>query len=112
MGDNTFVEIYLLEAQALVDYTGISYDLRTARDFAKLALSQTKFDLSEALTVATLIRYARAFVSGIRLNLYREEVSILSDEERSRHQMFIHIRDKHIAHSVSAFEESRPIARY
>src|SRR5215467_12191895 len=61
--------------------------------------------------VATIIRYARAF-SGVRLKLYKDAGSILTDEQRSKHDHLMLIRSKYIAHSVNAFEESQPVARY
>lgn len=117
MADNSFVEFCLAEAQALADYTSIASDLRTARDFALATLaennkSKPNYPLSEALMVATIIRYARAFSLGVRLHLYEEAASILTDQQRKRHKYFMAIRDKYIAHSVNAFEESQPVARY
>jgi hypothetical protein len=117
MSTNAFIEVRLDEAQALADYTSIDFDLRTARDFATVILEEVKgpepnYSLSDPFMVATIIRYARAFAGGVRLKLYDEVVSVLTAEQRSKHDHFIHIRDKYIAHSVNAFEESEPIARY
>jgi hypothetical protein len=42
MATNTFVEIDLPQAQNLADYTGIAFDLRTARDFATTALAENR----------------------------------------------------------------------
>jgi hypothetical protein len=117
MATNAFIEFRLDEAQALADYTSIAFDLRTARDFARAILEETQkpepnFSLSDPFMVATLIRYARAFSGGVRLKLYEDAVSILTDQQRASHTEFMRIRDKYIAHSVNAFEESEPIARY
>jgi hypothetical protein len=117
MATNAFIEFRLDEAQALADYTSIAFDLRTSREFAAAILEENRkpepnFSLSDPFMVATIIRYARAFAGGVRLKLYEEAVSILTDQQRSKHDHFIHIRDKYIAHSVNDFEESEPIARY
>jgi hypothetical protein len=116
MAMNAFIEFRLDEAQILADYTGIAFDLRTAREFATTILEENRkpmpnYALSDPFMVATIIRYARAFAGGVRLKLY-EAVSILTDQQRSKHDHFIHVRDKYIAHSVNAFEESEPVARY
>jgi hemerythrin-like domain-containing protein len=37
---------------------------------------------------------------------------VLTDQQRYKHEYFMAIRDKYIAHSVNAFEESQPVARY
>jgi hypothetical protein len=117
MATNTFVEIDLPEAQNLADYTGIAFDLRTARDFATTALAENRKPqpndtFSDPLMVATTIRYARAFVGGVRIKVYEEVGFILTDQQRSKHESIINMRHKYIAHSVNAFEESQPIARY
>jgi hypothetical protein len=117
MATNAFIEFRLNEAQALADYTSIAYDLRTARDFARAILEESQkpqpnFSLSDPFMVATIIRYARAFLGGVRLKLYDDAVGVLTEQQRARHIEFMHIRDKYIAHSVNAFEESEHIARY
>jgi hypothetical protein len=117
MATNAFIEFRLGEAQDLADYTSIEFDLRTARDFAIAILEEYQkpmpnYSLADPFMVATIIRYARAFAEGVRLNLYEEAVSILTDQQRSNHTHFIDVRNKYIAHSVNAFEESEPVARY
>src|SRR5579872_3487061 len=70
MATNTYVNLpRMKEAQALADYTGIYYDLLSARQFAELYLQewlkqQRTADLLDALMTATVIRYARSFVGG------------------------------------------------
>jgi hypothetical protein len=117
MATNTFVDLpRMKEAQALADYTGIEQDLRSARDFAELYLrewpkQEMAPQLLEALMIATIVRYARPFVTGIRLSL-PAPADILTNEEFAKHRRFRDIRDKYIAHSVNAFEENPPVARY
>jgi hypothetical protein len=115
--ENTYVELHLEEAKTLADYTSIDVDLRSSYDFATLLWQENQkphpnFALFEPLMVATIVRYTRAFASGIRLRLYKEGMHILTDQQRSNHQRFIEIRNKYIAHSINGFEESQPVARY
>jgi len=117
MATNSFIEFRLAEAQVLADYTSIDFDLRTARDFATAILEEIQkpapnWSLSDPFMVATIIRYARAFSMGVRLKLHEEAASVLTDQQRANHNHFMHVRDKYIAHSVNAFEESEPVARY
>lgn len=117
MATNTWVDLRLPEAAALADYTGIEFDLRTAQEFSRMLLdernkAQPNWDLSDPLTTAILVRYARAFTTGVRLRLREDALAELSVAQRERHEFFYALRDKHIAHSVNAFEESQPTARY
>ena len=118
MATYAYVEFRLDEAQELADYTSIAFDLRTACDFAKSILEelqkpQPNYSLSDPFMVATIIRYARAFAEGVRrLNLSEKAASILTDQQRSNHAQLINIRNKYIAHSVNAFEESEAKAHY
>jgi hypothetical protein len=100
MATNAFIEFRLDEAQALADYTSIVFDLGTARDFARAILEENQksnpnFSLSDPFMVATIIRYARAFSTGVRLKIYEEAASILTDQQRSNHNHFMNVRDKY-----------------
>jgi hypothetical protein len=117
MATNTFVDLYLEETKLLADYTSIEFDLRSAGDFARLISEEWQkippnSSLFDPLMVATIIRYARAFAQGVRVNIYDEGASILTEEQRSKHELLMQIRNKYVAHSVNAFEESQPVARY
>jgi hypothetical protein len=117
MATNSFIEFRLDEAQALADYTSIAFDLRTACDFAIAMLEENQkpapnFSLCDPFMVATIIRYASAFSGGVRLKFHEAAVSVLTEQQRANHAHFMHVRDKYIAHSVNAFEESEPVARY
>ena len=117
MATNTFVQIDLPEATDLADLTGIQIDLATARDFAKMVneiFESEKPDLSlvDPLSTAVLVRYSRAFVTGVRTRLGEDALQHLNAAQRQKHDQLRAFRDKHIAHSVNAFEENQPIARY
>jgi len=118
MATYSFVNIDLPEAARLADLTGIRNDLRTAREFAVLlkdnyrAKTDDKLRATEALQIAALIRYCRPFGTGVRLKLNPNDLVSLTDQERKAHRRLIDIRDKFVAHSINAFEDSQPIARY
>ena len=117
MAANTFVEIQLPKAADLADLTGIQVDLQSARDFAKLLKNlleseRPDWQLVEPLSTAILVRYSRPFVKGIRRWLGSEALRALSAEQRKKHEHLRLFRDKHIAHSVNAFEDNQPVARY
>jgi hypothetical protein len=117
MATNTWVDLRLPEAADLADYTGIEFDLRSAQEFARMLLQERKkqnpdWNLSDPLTTAILVRYARPFATGARLRLGEDALAELSPQQLQCHEYFSALRDKHIAHSVNAFEESQPTARY
>ena len=117
MATNTFVDLpSMKEAKTLADLTSTEQDLHTAREFAELYLAeyrkpQYQPNLPEALMVATIIRYAPPLKGGVRLPLPPAE-AFLTKEQITKHQYFLNMRDKYIAHSVNAFEENQPVARY
>jgi hypothetical protein len=116
MATNTFVPIYIPEAQALADLRGVGVDLETASRFAQRCMAamskQVEWDLIEPLSTATLAVYARPFSTGVRKWKWQEALSVLNEGQRSWHIYLMDIRNKHIAHSANAFEENQPIARY
>lgn len=67
-------------------------------------------ELIMAVDAAALIRYARAFKSGVRERPRDELLDALNAEDRQNHRSFIALRDKHIAHSVNAFEGTSVMA--
>ena len=118
MATNAFIEIDLREASDLADLTGIRYDLESARSFAQMLkgeyeAAQTNWALADPLTAAILVRYSRPFVTGVRTRRLTEEaLNVLSEPQRQKHDRLRAFRDKHVAHSVNAFEENQPVARY
>ena len=69
-------------------------------------------EIHDAFSVAILIRYFRAFGSGVRKNLKVENVETFSNEQLKDHQFFKEYRDKFVAHSVNVFEDTTIQARY
>jgi hypothetical protein len=97
------------EAWHLADLGGIENDLlavifyceRMQRD-----IDAAKYDyvLWEALGIAAVIRYARCFSKGVRVSLGKE---VFQDAELlAKHEHFIDVRNKHVAHSVNPFEDN------
>jgi len=106
-----FVNFCVKEAQLLADLTGVEVDLSATEDTCNLLLTKTSeeqadWTLVEALCSAALIRYGRAFASGIRAGVPNEVITSLSDELQEMHQYFKNLRDRWIAHSLNAFEEN------
>ena len=117
MATNAFVEIDLPEAADLADLTGIQVDLQTARRFAEILKKifeseRPNWDLVDPLSTAILVRYSRPFVKGVRRWLGDEALRALSSAQRAKHEHLRLFRDKHIAHSVNAFEDNQPVVRY
>ena len=117
MATNTFVEIDLPEAADLADLTGIHFDLESARSLAQMLKKEFEsekpnWSLVDPLSTAILVRYSRSFVTGVRQHLGSEAIQTLNEQQHSKHQRLRAFRDKHIAHSVNAFEENQPVARY
>ena len=114
---HSFIEFEMPEAQVLADLTGIRYDLESARSLARKLQSAMEgenpdYEIVEALTTALLVRYSRSFSGGVRKWPTEDALDALSEDQRNKHERLRDFRDKHIAHSVNAFEENQPIARY
>jgi hypothetical protein len=113
----TFVDVDIDEATALADLSGAVTDLKSARSLAKylaerFASGALDVDLIDAFSTAILVRYARPFMTGVRKCLGEEMLTSLAPDQRPLHKKFIDWRNKHIAHSVNAFEENQVVAYY
>lgn len=51
-------------------------------------------------------------MKGVRKWLGGDALEALTPNQREKHARLRAFRDKHIAHSVNAFEENQPVARY
>ena len=117
MADHTWVDLQIAEAARLADLSGILLDLQCARDFAQMLAAEftatkTNWRLVEPLSIAAAVMYSRPFSGGVRHRLSKEDLKILSSEQRAAHDHLRAYRDKHVAHSVNAFEENIPRAYY
>ncbi len=97
------------EAMKLADVVSISQDLTfviEATDRLLKLMQENNQDhvLIRSLWSAALVAYVRCFTSGRRFGL-NKEIFLATDGGETTHQYFKDVRDKHIAHSVSPFEE-------
>lgn len=117
MANYTWVDLDIPAAGILADLHGVQWDLKNARDWAKTLLARRiadppELDLVEPLSVAVGVMYSRPFVTGVRTRLGEADLVIFTPEQRLAHDRLRSYRDKHIAHSVNAFEENYPRANY
>jgi hypothetical protein len=117
MATHTWADLYIPEAVTLADLGGISLDLESARQFAELlagefAGEKPNWTLVEPFSIAITVMYSRPFVKGVRRRLGETDLAILTSDQRAAHDYLRAYRDKHIAHSVNAFEENLPRANY
>lgn len=60
---------------------------------------------ANALWIAAHVAYARCFIGGARRNVPLDFLSTLDGEPVELHNYIIDMRNKHVAHSVNAFEQ-------
>ncbi len=98
-------------AKRYAELLSIAQDLRSTDAICKrhLELIDTPNADSvviDALSTASLIRYARCFTTGKRASLDSKVVSHLPGDPIGAHDFYKNQRDKLVAHSVNPFEES------
>ena len=113
------------EAKALASLIGMRSDMQQVIAYCDLMiaryagdhLKRSPFDIVgfttpinvtdwEALSTAACVSYSRCFVSGVREPLKPTLLEQLSPGHRALHEFLFDLRNKHIAHSVNAFEEN------
>lgn len=108
------VAVELPEAALLADYTGIEHDLDFVVDLCSYLeehpVAPSIEPVGEAFSTALVVRYARCFTTGVRERVSDEIINSLPPEQRKLHDFLFKLRQKHIAHSVNAFEENRLMA--
>ena len=117
MATYRFVDLHIPEAKLLADLTGIRADLTNARDYVlaiKKLMESEKPDwrLVEPLSIAVAVAYSRAFTTGVRTRLDDADLAALTPKQRDAQHRLRAYRDKHVAHSVNAFEHNQPRAHY
>lgn len=102
------VQIPIDEVKQLADLGSIQYELGIAKQLCDLALmpcddTNKNAILIDGLVTAALIRYVRCFHhTGKRHSLSREDVP---EDLLEAHDHLKSLRDKHVAHSVNAYEQ-------
>ena len=120
MATHTFVYFEHEEAAALARLKSIHFDLWSTVQLceffeahcAQSAHGYAGSEITDAFSTAILVRYSRAFVSGVRRGLGEDTLATLTPEQRANHERLRAFRVKHIAHSVNAFEDTKVQARY
>jgi len=117
---HTFVHFEHEEAATLARLASIHFDLWSTIHLCEFFEAQCAesthgyagSEITDAFSTAILVRYSRAFASGVRQGLGEDALASLTPEQRANHERLRAFRDKHIAHSVNAFEDTRVQARY
>lgn len=120
MATYTFVDFEHDRSTALAHLHSIHFDLSSVIQLCEFLDAQCKksehyyagAELTDAFSTAILVRYVRAFSSGVRRSLGKDALKTLSSEQRANHDRLKAFRDRHIAHSVNAFEDTKVQARY
>lgn len=117
MATYTWVDLHIPETQLLADLTGIKADLERARDTAfqlqrVMSAEKPDWSLCEPLSIAAAVAYSRPFMTGVRSRLGEDDLSTLTPGQREAHDHLRAYRDKHVAHSVNAYENNNPRAQY
>lgn len=100
------------EAKTLADLAALNQDLGAVmltctRLMRLLDEQSTDHILVEALWTSALVRYARCFANGKRFGLEESVFSSLSGDPVATHRYFVGMRNRHIAHSVNPFEQTK-----
>jgi hypothetical protein len=90
------------------DLRSIAHDLKLVIQCCRQFEISDRLENSEftdALIDCALIRYRRCFNNGKRFTLPRDVVENLTDDQRQLHVYLIDLANKHVAHSVSDYEQ-------
>jgi len=113
MATHRFVPIECEGSKLLADLEGIkqdlSYTIEICEHLEKMLNRRGNLIenhvLIEALSCAALVKYARALGSGVRTEIPKSIIQKLTSQMKEDHKFFKNVRNKHIAHSVNAFED-------
>lgn len=98
------------ESRNLADLGSILQDLTFTLEICKRLIQLLKDDSKDVVLVASLwtaalICYVRSFASGKRYGLSEDIFNDLTGDAIEVHKFYKNLRDKHIAHSVSPYEQ-------
>lgn len=108
--DNPIAKVDFEEARMLADLDAITQDLGAVLKICsrlKELIEDNSQDhlLIESLWTTALIKYARCFTDGKRFGLSQSLFQGLQGDPIGAHQLYINLRNKHVAHSVNPFEQ-------
>jgi hypothetical protein len=97
-------------AKELADRAAIFQDLTFCvaccdRAIESLGADTKDLVLIRALWTAALVAYARCFASGVRFGLSPDLFDHFAGDPHAAHEYYLDLRNKHIAHSVNAYEQ-------
>lgn len=110
------VQVDTSSAEAVRDLASFRRDMEIAKAYGEAFIAsdpatiESPRDLRLAYWVAAVTTYARSFGTGARRSENRPSVEAFTDEQRAAHDLYIELRNKHIAHAVNAFEQTQPFA--
>ncbi len=112
--ESLYYDLYRLhdkETKFLADLTGIDMDLTRTINFCKMLSNlmiaeKHEFTLIDALVTAALVKYSRCFTKAVRNKIPKEYIATFSEDLKEKHEYFIKLRNKYIAHSVNIFEDN------
>lgn len=111
----TPVDFQVAEAQRLADLTGISADLHATASICQTYLSFEEKEASSdlwhkmSLSMAAVVMYMRTATSGVRQGVTAAQLDDLPQDLRQVHHHVKDLRDKWVAHSVNALEETNVV---
>jgi len=96
--------------RALRDLVGATFDMKRVTELCKEYLSALQNNASQnvqdALWMTAVVLYARCFKSGVRTELKMAALDSIPGNSHDAHNHFINLRDKFVAHSVNAYEQT------
>lgn len=109
------VDFQVPEAQRLADLTGVATDLDMTMEICQTYLEfeeqKVRSDLWKklSLSMTAVVMYVRTSTSGVRAGVTADQLQALPDHLREFHSYIKNLRDKWVAHSVNALEETNVV---
>ncbi|WP_395639047.1 hypothetical protein [Pseudolysinimonas sp.] len=97
-------------SRELRDLVGICFDLRRVAEICDRYIQAMDADeaelIQDSLWMTAVMLYARCFNDGVRSRLSTDLLDTMEGQAREAHDHFIDLRNKFIAHSVNAYEQT------
>lgn len=105
------VRVNFPEAQRYADLGALAQDLKSVMEICtriKELLENKSEDnvLIESYWTTAVIKYSRCFKNGKRFGIDESILDGLPGDPQGAHNFYMDMRDKHVAHSVNAFEKN------